>query len=101
MRPLPSRLIGVRGCQDETTGPILRQCPACLRHSIIGHDRHRKQAHDEDHDWIPIRRGTCNLCGKTFTFLPSFSAPYCHYSLIARSQPLPSTYCHVLLTRIG
>jgi hypothetical protein len=69
-------------------GPILRQCPVCLRDSIIGHGRRRKQAHDEDHDWIQIRRGFCNLCGKTFTFLPPLSPPYCHYSLTARSQAL-------------
>src|SRR5258708_2837243 len=42
-------------------GPILRQCPVCLRESIIGHGRRRKQAHDEDHDWIQIRRGLCGL----------------------------------------
>jgi Domain of unknown function (DUF6431) len=52
------------------------------------HGRRRKQAHDEHHDWIPIRRGICNLCGKTFTFLPPFSLPYAHYSWIARSQAL-------------
>jgi hypothetical protein len=69
-------------------GAILRQCPVCLSDSIVGHGRRRKQAHDENHDWIPIRRGLCNLCGKTFTFLPPFSPPYCHYSLIARSQSL-------------
>jgi hypothetical protein len=68
---------------------ILRQCPVCLRDSIIGHGRRRKQAHDEDHDWIQIRRGLSNLCGKTFTFLPPFSPPYSNYSLIARSQALP------------
>ena len=67
---------------------ILRRCPVCERDSIIGHGRRRKQAHDQDHDWIPIRRGFCNLCGKTFTFLPQFSPPYGHYSLIARSQAL-------------
>ena len=69
-------------------GPILRQCPICLCDSIVGHGRRRKQAHDEDHDWIPIRRGFCNRCEKTFTFLPPFSLPYCHYSLIARSHAL-------------
>lgn len=69
-------------------GPILRHCPICLQDSIIGHGRRRKQAHDEDHDWIEIRRGLCNRCGKTFTFLPIFSLPYCHYSLFARSQAL-------------
>jgi Domain of unknown function (DUF6431) len=73
---------------DAGGGTILRQCPICLRDSIIGHGRRRKQAHDEDHDWIPIRRGYCNLCGKTFTLLPPFSLPYSHYSLIARSQAL-------------
>jgi hypothetical protein len=67
---------------------ILRRCPICRQDSIVGHGRRRKQAHDEDHDWIQIRRGLCNLCGKTFTFLPPFSPPYCHYSLIARSQAL-------------
>jgi hypothetical protein len=65
---------------------LLRECPHCRRSSIIGHGRRRKQAHDETHDWIRIRRGICKLCGKTFTFLPIFSLPYCHYSLIAQSQ---------------
>jgi hypothetical protein len=67
---------------------ILRQCPVCERKSIVGHGRRRKQAHDEYHDWIRIRRGRCNACGKTFTFLPMFSLPYAHYSLLARSQAL-------------
>jgi hypothetical protein len=67
---------------------ILRRCPVCLYDSIIGHGRRRKQAHDENHDWISIRRGLCNLCKRTFTFLPPFSPPYSHYSLIARSQAL-------------
>ena len=67
---------------------ILRRCPICVQDSIVGHGRRRKQAHDEHHDWIKIRRGACNLCGKTFTFLPPFSPPYGHYSLIARSQAL-------------
>jgi hypothetical protein len=67
---------------------ILRGCPVCERDSIIGHGRRRKQAHDELHDWIPIRRGLCRRCGRTFTFLPPFSPPYGHYSFIARSQAL-------------
>jgi hypothetical protein len=50
-------------------GPILRLCPVCLCKSIIGHGRRRKQAHDEDHDWIKIRRGRCNLCAKTLRYL--------------------------------
>lgn len=67
---------------------MLRRCPVCERDSVIGHGRRRKQAHDEHHDWIEIRRGLCNGCGKTFTFLPSFSLPYTHYSLLARSLAL-------------
>ena len=67
---------------------ILRRCPACEHDSIIGHGRRRKQAHDEHHDWIGIRRGRCPSCGKTFTFLPLFSLPYTHYSLPARCQAL-------------
>ena len=63
-----------------------RECPRCQARSIVGHGRRRKQAHDENHDWICIRRGICNLCRTTFTFLPIFSLPYCHYSLIARGQ---------------
>jgi Domain of unknown function (DUF6431) len=68
--------------------PIIRFCPKCLCDTIIGHGRRRKQAHDESHDWIGIRRGLCTRCDATFTFLPVFSPPYTHYSLIARSQAL-------------
>jgi len=67
---------------------ILRRCPTCERDSIIGHGRRCKQAHDEHHDWIGIRRGRCTGCGKTFTFLPLLSLPYTHYSLLTRCQAL-------------
>jgi hypothetical protein len=67
---------------------ILRRCPICKRDSIVGHGRRRKQAHDEHHDWIGIRRGRCAGCGTTFTFLPLFSLPYTHFSLLARCQAL-------------
>ena len=73
-----------RGC-DKT---VLRRCPACERDSIIGHGRRRKQAHDEHHDWIGVRRGRGPGCEKTFTFLPLFSLPYTHYSWLARCQAL-------------
>lgn len=72
----------------EASECILRRCPQCSKDSIVGHGRRRKQAHDETHDWIRIRRGMCNLCGNTFTFLPWFSPPYGHYSWITRSQAL-------------
>jgi len=67
---------------------MIRACPICTCDSIVGHGRRRKQALDETHDWIKIRRGICNLCGMTFTMLPRFSLPYTHYSLVARSQSL-------------
>jgi hypothetical protein len=67
---------------------ILRRCPVCKHDSIIGHGHRHKQAHDEHHDWIGIRRGRCVDCGKTFTFLPLLSLPYTHYSLLARCQAL-------------
>jgi Domain of unknown function (DUF6431) len=67
---------------------ILRHCPVCKRDSIVGHGRRRKQAHDEHHDWIGIRRGRCPNCATTFTFLPLFSLPYTHFSLWARSRAL-------------
>jgi len=70
---------------DET---VLRRCPVCEQDSIVGHGRRRKQAHDEYHDWIQIRRGRCSNCGTTFSFLPVFSLPYTHYSLLARCQAL-------------
>lgn len=73
-----------KGCADI----IPRRCPLCGNDSIIGHGRRRKQAHDEHHDWIEILRGYCPGCGKTFTFLPLFSLPYTHYSLLARCQAL-------------
>src|SRR6516225_10295768 len=76
------------GWAEDCDTIILRRCPVCQRDSIVGHGRRRKQAHDEHHDWIGIRRGVCNRCGKTFTFLPPFCPPYGHYSLIARSQAL-------------
>jgi len=67
---------------------MLRRCPVCERDSIIGHGRRRKQAHDEHHDWVGIRRGLCHGCGKTFTFLPQLSLPCTHYSLLARCLAL-------------
>ena len=73
---------------------IPRKCPECSKDSIIGHGRRRKQAHDEDHDWIGIRRGLCKQCWKTIAFLPPFSPPYTHYSLIARSQALQRFFVH-------
>ena len=76
------------GWAEDCDKVILRRCPVCERDSIIGHGRRRKQAHDEHHDWIGIRRGRCPGCVKTFTFLPLLSLPYTHYSLLTRGQAL-------------
>ena len=93
----PQMIVFIPLCSEENNGEdwaisgaeyLLRECPRCFGQSIVGHGRRRKQAHDETHNWIFIRRGICKLCGTTFTFLPVFSLPYCHYSLIARSQAI-------------
>jgi len=76
------------GWAEDSDEIILRRCPVCEQDSIVGHGRRRKQAHDEHHDWIGIRRGRCSNCGRTFTFLPLFSLPYSHFSLFARCQAL-------------
>ena len=76
------------GWAEDSDETILRRCPVCEQDSIVGHGRRRKQAHDEYHDWIQIRRGRCSNCGTTFSFLPVLSLPYTHYSLLARVQAL-------------
>jgi Domain of unknown function (DUF6431) len=58
----------------------------CGNPTITGHGLRRKQAHDERHGWIWIRRGLCRPCRKTFTILPTWSPPYGHYSLHCRQQ---------------
>jgi hypothetical protein len=63
-----------------------RTCPLCGRRTIIGHGRRVKQAHDQHHERIGIRRGLCRPCRKTFTVLPDWSPPSGHYSLRCRQQ---------------
>jgi hypothetical protein len=63
-----------------------RRCPLCGNQTIIGHGRRLKQAHDERHAQIWIRRGLCRPCQKTFTVLPDWSAPSGIYSLPCRQQ---------------
>ena len=67
-------------------GLLPRLCPLCGERTIIGHGRRRKQAHDQLHDFIHIRRGRCRPCRKTFTILPTWSPPHGHYSLHCRQQ---------------
>jgi len=63
-----------------------RRCPVCGNRTIVGHGRRRKQAHDQLHDRVWIRRGRCRPCHITFTILPVWSPPYGHYSLHCRQQ---------------
>ena len=71
-----------------------RRCPRCCEDTITGHGRRQKQAHDEGHDWIWIRRGVCRPCGLTFTILPHWSPPYGQYSFPCREQAWEATANH-------
>lgn len=61
-----------------------RRCPVCGRCTIIGHGRRLRQAHDDHHDLIWIRRGICRPCRLTFTVLPGTLAPSAAFSLPCR-----------------
>jgi len=63
-----------------------RWCPRCGNETIVGHGQRRKQAHDQHHDWIWVRRGRCPPCRKTYTVVPTWSPPYSHYSFRCRQQ---------------
>jgi hypothetical protein len=67
-----------------------RRCPLCGDDTIIGHGQRCRQAHDECHDWIWVRRGICHSCCKTFTILPDWLAPSGHFSLRCRQQTCES-----------
>ena len=63
-----------------------RRCPMCRGDTIVGHGRRFRQAHDDRHDRIGVRRGICHSCGKTFTILPDWLAPSGHFSLCCRQE---------------
>jgi hypothetical protein len=67
-------------------GLLPRQCPVCGDHTIIGHGRRLRQAHDDRQGRIWARRGICQPCRKTFTILPDWLAPSGHYTLRCRQQ---------------
>jgi Domain of unknown function (DUF6431) len=67
-----------------------RRCPVCGNSTIIGHGRRRRQAHDERHECIWVRRGKCPPCRKTFTILPDWLAPSAPFSLRCRQQACES-----------
>ena len=74
------------GVTEIPLGLLPRRCPLCGDRTIIGHGQRLKQAHDERHRQIWIRRGRCRPCQKTFTVLPDWSPPSGHYSLRCRQQ---------------
>src|SRR5215471_6367560 len=39
-----------------------RRCPVCQDHTIIGHGRRLRQAHDDQQERIWVRRGICHPC---------------------------------------
>lgn len=61
-----------------------RRCPVCGDRTIIGHGRRLRQAHDDHHDLIWVRRGICRVCRLTFTVLPRTLAPSAAFSLQCR-----------------
>jgi hypothetical protein len=63
-----------------------RLCPICRDHTIIGHGRRSRPAHDDRHQRIWVRRGICHPCRKTFTVLPDWLAPSAPFTLRCRQQ---------------
>jgi hypothetical protein len=63
-----------------------RRCPVCGNHTIIGHGRRLRPAHDDRHERIWVRRGICHPCSRTFTILPNWLAPSAPFSLHCRQQ---------------
>jgi hypothetical protein len=67
-----------------------RRCPICRNHTIIGHGQRLRQAHDDRHERVLVRRGICPPCRKTFTILPGWLAPGAPFSLPCRQQACES-----------
>ena len=67
-------------------GLLPRRCPGCQDTTIVGHGRRQRQAHDDLHTSLWIRRGRCRQCGKTFTILPDWLMPSAPYTLRCRQQ---------------
>ena len=74
------------GVTEIPLAQLPRWCPLCGNRTIIGHGRRLKQAHDDGHSHIWIRRGLCRRCQKTFTVLPDWSPPSGIYSLHCRQE---------------
>jgi len=57
---------------------------------MIGHGLRLRQAHDDRHDSIGVRRGVCHPCGRTFTIFPDWLAPAAAFTLLCREQSCES-----------
>jgi hypothetical protein len=56
----------------------------CGGNTIVGHGRRLRQAHDDHHGLIWIRRGICHPCRLTFTVLARTLAPSAAFSVRCR-----------------
>lgn len=74
-------------CKSELEW-LPRQCPRCERETVVGHGRRVRQAHDETHDWIVVRRARCPECKLTMTVLPGWLRPKALYTLRARWEAI-------------
>ena len=63
-----------------------RRCPICRDHTIVGHGQRLRQAHDDCHERIWVRRGICHPCNKTFTILPDWLVSSAPFTLRCRQQ---------------
>ena len=74
-------------------------CPVCAAATIIGHGKRLRQAHDDVHVGMWIRRGLCRQCNKTFTILPDWLVPFGHYGSATRHRTIGAEYQITMLNR--
>jgi len=67
-------------------GLLPRLCPLCHNDTIIGHGRRLRQANDDKHQRVWVRRGICRSCRQTFTILPERLIPFAPFTLRCRKQ---------------
>src|ERR1035438_3193035 len=67
--------------RSDPVGSPAKAMPGLPDHTIIGHGQRLRQAHDDRHEHIWVRRGVCRPCGKTFTILPDWPAPAALFTL--------------------
>jgi hypothetical protein len=78
---------------------LRRPCPLCRDDTIIG--RRGRQAYDDQHDRIWVRRGLCRLCGQTFTVLPNWWAPPGHSACLAGNGNLGDELFELALQKLS